>query len=131
MGFPMSSEAAILQAIRNDAANHGLDLWRNNSGAFQDASGRYIRYGLANDSAELNERVKSSDLIGIRPLLITPEWVGHVVGVFTAIETKATGWRPDKRSKAQQAFHDIVRKDGGFAGFAASVEEFRRIACLR
>lgn len=123
----MSSESAIQQAIRHDAANHGMDMWRNNNGAFEAPGGRWVRYGLANDSAELNERVKSSDLIGIRPLLITPEWVGHVVGVFTAVETKATGWRPDKRSAAQGAFHDIVRKDGGFAGFAASVSEFRRI----
>lgn len=124
------SEASVSQQIRLDAASCGVDLWRNNSGAFQDLTGRWIRYGLANDSAELNERIKSSDLIGVRPLLITPEWVGHTVGVFIAVETKQPGWRMDQRAKAQAAFHDIVRKDGGFAGFASSVAEWRRIACL-
>lgn len=129
----MSGEAKAAQDIRLDAAACGVDLWRNNSGAFQDVSGRWVRYGLCNDSAELNEHVKSSDLIGIRPMIITPEWVGHRVGVFIAVETKLPGWRltpGDKRGQAQARFHDIVRADGGFAGFASSVEEWRRIACL-
>lgn len=123
-------EAASASYIRLYAAQQGVELWRNNVGVAVDDKGRHIRYGLCNDSPKLADRVKSSDYIGITPVLITPEMVGTVVGVFTAVETKSTDWilRPsDQRGIAQQAFHDIVRRVGGFAGFARTVEEFRRI----
>lgn len=129
----MISEARVQQDIWHDAANHGINLWRNNSGAFEGPGGRWVRYGLCNDSAELNERIKSSDRIGIRPLIITPEWVGHKVGIFIAVETKPPGWHltpGDARGQAQARFHDIVRGDGGLAGFASSVEDWRAIARL-
>lgn len=123
-------ESATASHIRLDAARNGVDLWRNNVGACQDQHGRVIRYGLCNDSKVICDRVKSSDFIGITPMMITPDMVGCTVGVFTAIETKATGWtlRPsDKRGLAQKAFHDIVIKSGGFAGFASTIEHFRKI----
>jgi hypothetical protein len=129
----MSSEAAIQQAIRLDIARSGIDLWRQNVGACQDQSGRLIRYGLLNDSKAINEKFKSSDLIGIRPVLITSEWVGHTVGVFAAIECKESGWklRPgDARGQAQQRFIDLVRAAGGMAGFARSVDEARAVLML-
>lgn len=129
----MTSEAAIQQAIRLDIARSGIDLWRQNVGACQDQSGRLIRYGLLNDSKAINEKFKSSDLIGIRPMLVTSEWVGHTVGVFAAIECKESGWklRPgDARGQAQQRFIDLVRAAGGFAGFARSVDEARGILRL-
>lgn len=106
--------------------------WRNNSGACTDETGRLIRYGLGNDSAQLNASVKSSDLIGI-----TPEWAyierfgWRWVGVFTALEIKPSGWslRPgDARGLAQAKFHDIVTGVGGFAGFITDPEtDIRRI----
>lgn len=123
-------ESATASLIRLEAANLGIDLWRNNVGALQDASGRLIRYGLCNDSAGLSKRIKSSDLIGITPVRITPQMVGYYLGVFTAVETKASDWvfNPnDERSSAQAKFHDIVRQAGGFAGFARTPEEFKRI----
>lgn len=123
-------ESAVSSHGRLYAAQQGVDLWRNNCGAFQDETGRWIRYGLCNDSKKLSEKVKSSDLIGITPTLITPEMVGYMLGVFTAIETKPTDWHmtpADKRAEAQAAFHDIVHKNGGFAGFAQSKEDFKRI----
>jgi hypothetical protein len=95
-------------------------LWRNNSGAYMDDHGRMVRYGLANESAQENRVIKSSDLIGITPVLIQPHMVGYHLGVFTAYEVKPSGWklRPsDKRGLAQQNFHDIVRASCGFAGF--------------
>lgn len=113
-------EHPIQQQTRLVAAQSGLLLMRNNSGAFQDERGRWIRFGLMNDSKRLNDEVKSSDLIGIVPTLITPDMVGQIVGVFTAIETKREGWRHrpnDPREKAQAKFHQIVRNHGGRAGF--------------
>lgn len=123
-------ESAAASHIRLDAAGFGVELWRNNVGACMDESGRMIRYGLCNDSPALAKRVKSSDYIGITPVIITPAMIGQVVGLFTAIETKASDWvfrASDERALAQAAFHDIVRRPGGLAGFARNVDDFRRI----
>lgn len=124
-------ESGVASHIRLEAANSGIELWRNNVGVLRDENGRPIRYGLANDTAALNKNIKSSDFIGITPVQAYVEGIGWtVLGVFTAIETKAEDWKfyqSDERALAQQAFHDIVRKAGGFAGFARNITEFRRI----
>lgn len=123
-------ESAGASHIRLFAAQQGIDLWRNNVGSLPDRTGRPVRYGLCNDDARLNKRVKSSDFIGITPKYITPEMVGRIVGIFTAVETKHSDWvfsLTDERAVAQLAFHDIVRNAGGLAGFAKDVEDFRRI----
>lgn len=123
-------ETAVSAHVRLEAARFNTLLYRNNVGVCQDHTGRVIRYGLANDSATLAKHVKSSDFIGITPVTITPDMVGKTVGVFTAVETKASGWRmipSDKRALAQSKFHDIVKQAGGYAGFATCIEDFRRI----
>lgn len=123
-------EATIQNQIRLAAAQGGSDLWRNNVGVLLDKTGRPVRYGLANENPNINKVIKSSDLIGITPLFVTPEMVGRIVGVFTAVEVKRGDWKfcpNDEHSLAQKNFHDIVKKSGGFAGFAQSVEDYRRI----
>ena len=129
----MSGEDVVQQRIRLMIGGAGMTPMRNNVGACQDQTGRLIRYGLMNDTKDLNEKFKSSDLIVPRPMLITQEWVGHVVGVFAAIECKETGWKltpGDKRGQAQKNFHDLIRAAGGFAGFATSVDDAREILRL-
>ncbi len=120
----MTSEAPTQQGIRLEGSRLGAYLWRNNSGAYQDDSGRVVRYGLANESKRLNDALKSSDLIGFIPVVITPGMVGTTVAVFTAIEAKPPGWQriSSKREYAQNSFIQLVRSFGGRAGFAASVE---------
>lgn len=123
------NEAAMQSIIRRDFAFIG-PIWRNNSGACEDKTGRLIRYGLGNDSAQLNAVVKSSDLIGIVPVTITPDMIGKTIGVFTALEVKAPDWtlRPsDSRGLAQSKFHDIVKKAGGYAGFVASPDDMLKV----
>lgn len=128
-------ESPVQQRIRLDAAYMNINLMRNNVGVLMDSNGRPVRYGLMNDSAELNRAVKSSDLIGPTPVFITPQMVGYTLAVFTAVECKESGWtfpnqtnrKEYERCMAQAAFHDIVRKAGGFAGFATSVEDWRKI----
>jgi hypothetical protein len=63
----------------------------------------------------MNQRIKSSDLIGITPVLITQEMVGYRLGVFTAREIKRPGWvyTGQPREVAQQRFGDIVIAHGG------------------
>lgn len=121
-------ESAVASHIRLDAAQCGCWLGRNNSGGFYDQSERFVRYGLG-AFTEADE-CKSSDFIGITPLLITPADVGRVVGVFTAIETKPSDWKfnsADKRCLHQKNFIDMVISAGGFAGFATNVNDFRKI----
>lgn len=103
---------------------------RNNSGALKDAQGRWVFYGLGNISKKHGDQIKSSDLIGFTKVKITAEMVGQTLAVLTAIEVKRPGWVRkvnDKRENAQEAFVQWVRRNGGFAGFASSIEEFRKI----
>jgi len=105
-------------------------LWRNNNGAVQDAGGRLIRYGIANDSKKINQRFKSSDLIGITPITVTPAMVGMRVGVFTAIEMKKTDWRPGEdpqRERAQLRFINTVRNAGGLALFCNNPVQYQQL----
>ena len=119
------SEAANQNRIRDHFAQQGVRLWRQNVGALKDATGRILRYGLANDSAELNRQLKSSDLIGWRPLLVTPDMVGQVVAQFVSVEVKDDDWQfPRPTNKAEYARCDAQRRwlrmalaDGAFGGF--------------
>ena len=112
------SEAGVQSRIRLEAAEKRIYLWRNNVGAGKlQEGGRFIRWGLANDSAQLNERLKSADLIGLRPLRITPAMVGQVVGQFVSREAKASDWKPDGSMKcmAQMAWATLINLNGGDA----------------
>ena len=118
-------ESAVTSHVRLAAAQLNVTLWRNNCGGFYDERGRFVRYGLGSEA-----KLASSDWIGIRPTLITPDMVGQVLGVFTAVEMKAEGWRFNKNDKhllQQKHFIDIVNQNGGLAGFAQSVDDFYRI----
>lgn len=114
-----TSEAAIQAAIRVEASQKGLRLWRNNVGALLDSRGVPVRYGLANESPEMNRKIKSSDLIGIRPVLIGPEHLGTTIGQFTAIEVKKAHWKyaGDAHERAQAKFIGVVQSMGGYAKF--------------
>jgi len=117
---PAGSEAWAQSAVRLEASQKGMRLWRNNVGALRDEAGRVVRYGLANDSAQLNSRIKSSDLIGIKPLTVTADMVGHTVGVMLCREIKAPGWRytGTDREQAQLAWINMINSMGGDAAFA-------------
>lgn len=120
------SEAAVQQQIRLEAGRRGVALFRNNNGACMDEeTNRLIRYGLANDSKAMNEKLKSHDLIGITPHIVTVADVGCTLGLFTSIETKRAGWKytGTDREKAQLAWSKLVIKLGGRAMFATSPEE--------
>lgn len=120
----MRSESEIQQLIQMEVARYGCILLRNNSGALKDNRGRLVRYGLGNVSSENNKRIKSSDLIGITPTVITPEMVGQLVGIFTATEVKAEGWKykGTPREVAQKNFIEWIKAKGGIAGFCNSVD---------
>lgn len=119
------SETAVQQRIRLEAFKRGTALWRNNNGATFDEDGRLIRYGLCNDSKAMNEKLKSHDLIGITPHIVSIQDIGQTIGVFTSIEVKKAGWKytGTVREKAQLAWGKLIIKLGGRAQFATSAEE--------
>lgn len=114
------SEAAAQTDVRLEASRKGARLWRNNVGATMDADGRFIRFGLCNDSKEMNRQIKSSDLVGIRRVRVEPYHVGGFIGQFVAREIKAPGWKfsGTDREVAQLRFLELVVSLGGDAAFA-------------
>lgn len=114
-----TSEQAVKAAVRLEAAGKGLRLWVNNVGAFKDERGVPVRYGLANESKQVNSILKSSDLIGIRPLLIDSGHVGCVIGQFVARECKEPNWqyKGNPHEEAQLNFLQLVTALGGDAQF--------------
>lgn len=114
------SEAAVQAEIRLAAARRGITLWRNNVGAYETPEGQWVRYGLNNDSAQANKRMKSADLIGIhRPS-----------GRFVSIEVKRPGWKhseASERDRAQLAWAITINAMGGVALRATSAEALEEI----
>lgn len=122
----MRSESAILNDIRLEASERGIRLWRNNVGASYTKNGDFIRYGLANDAAAVNSVLKSSDLIGIRPVLITPQHVGSVIGQFVSREVKHAEWKyyANDKELAQKRWIDLILECGGDACFVTGRGSF-------
>lgn len=117
------SESNISSRTRLAAVAKRWRLWRNNRGAGKMESGSYVRFGLANDTKALGDKLKSGDLIGWRPVIITPDMVGKVIAQFVSVETKAEDWRPppkdtkDEAAAAQYLWADLVNREGGYAVF--------------
>jgi len=112
------AESSVQAQIRLLASQRGWRLFRNNVGVMRREDGVPVRFGLANDSKQMNRQYASADLIGIRPVLILPAHVGHTLGVFTSIECKHPDWKPspsDERYAAQCRWRDLVLSLGGYA----------------
>jgi hypothetical protein len=114
------SEAAVQTNVRLEGSNKGLRLWRNNVGAGTLMDGGFMRWGLCNESKQMNKEIKSSDLIGIRPIRITEHHIGQLIGQFVARETKPGYWSfvGNDHENAQLKFLEIVMSLGGDAAFA-------------
>lgn len=116
-----ASESRVQALTRLRAAELGnVRLWRNNVGVLPDQNGRPVRFGLANESAAINKKIKSADLIGWQSVLITPEMVGRIIAQFLSVENKHAQWVPsltDPREIAQYGWADLVCREGGRAIF--------------
>jgi hypothetical protein len=111
-GQHAQSEGAVQQQVRLEAAEKRILLFRNNVGVLMNAESeppRPVRFGLANDSKALNERIKSGDLVGLRP-----------GGQFVSREIKHAGWKytGTDREVAQLRWIELVQSHGGDAAFA-------------
>lgn len=99
-------EQSIMQRVQLEASRKGWRVFRNNVGVLPDRRGVPVRYGLCPGS---------SDLIGWRELVITPDMVGHTVAQFVAVEVKGpTG----KATPKQMKFLEAVARSGGVAVIA-------------
>lgn len=127
------SEAWAQQQVRFKAGELGAGvLWRNNVGSTPAQSSHQcpacrheyvenhtpLRYGIANDSAQMNKMFASSDLIGIRQYTVQPQDVGRVLGLFWAVEVKAPRVKIDLEKSAHQKRQ---------AAFGALVESFNGV----
>ena len=109
-----SNEGAVQNRIRLALSRGATRLFRNNTGALKDATGRLVHFGLCKGS---------SDLIGWKTVTITPEMVGQEIAVFCALEIKDKG----KATVLQRHFISVVHDAGGISGVARSVDEAERI----
>lgn len=133
------SEARAQQQARLDIVHAGAMSWRNNVGAtpavtqhtcpkcrfhFEERQ-QPVRYGLANDSPQLNKRIKSGDLILAIPRIITPDMVGQKFAQFGSVEVKRPGWQytGTKQEPAQAAWAALINNLGGFATFSTGKVE--------
>jgi hypothetical protein len=109
-----SNEGAVQNRIRLALSRGATRLFRNNTGALKDQNGRLVHFGLCKGS---------SDLIGWKSVVVTPEMVGQTVAIFCALEIKDKG----KATVLQKHFISVVRDAGGVSGVARSVEEAQQI----
>jgi len=120
----MTAESEIQRDIQMEAPKAGARLLRNNIGAYQDETGRWVHYGVGGKGG--------ADLLGWCEKVITPEMVGATVAIITACEVKGSDWRPPKsgkqfeRWKLQQQFVAAINQAGGIATVASSVDDLTR-----
>lgn len=114
-----ASESHVDSLIALEASDKDILWMRNNVGACQDKTGRVIRYGLLNESKQMNERLKSPDRIGIRRLVITSDMVGSSVGQFVAREIKHATWTGRTLSPHEQAQLNCLQLFTGYGADAS------------
>jgi hypothetical protein len=106
-------ETPTVKAVQLKASELGWRLYRNNVGRLQAKTGQWVQYGLC---------VGSSDLIGWRTRVVTPDMVGQPIAQFVAVEVKTdTGTLTEE----QIAFLATVRLAGGVAMMVRSEGELR------
>jgi hypothetical protein len=118
MASSSPSEHEIQQRIRLACGRGAVRLWRNNTGALVDQQGRFVRFGLCKGS---------SDLIGLRSVVVTTEMVGQRIAQFVALEIKAP---QGVVSPEQQAFLRLVQELGGVASVCRSIEQAQAVLDL-
>ena len=91
-------ETKIQNRIMMDMSEKGYLVWRNQVGLFKTLDGRTVNIGIKG----------SSDLMAIKPTVITPEMVGQTLAVFVAVEVKtATGRQSEPQKKWQKAVEKL------------------------
>ena len=125
-------ESDIQRAVMLAASSAGLTVWRNNTGQAWAGTAQRLQDGsiLIRDPRPLHAGLckGSSDLIGLRRVLVTPEMVGRTLAQFTGIEVKRPGQRP---TPEQAHFLEFVQDAGGLALVARSPDDIRHLGSQR
>lgn len=116
------TEPELIRRILLAGTAEGARLFRQNVG--QGWAGKAVHRGstvVIENARPLHAGLckGSSDIIGWRPVVITPDMVGQTVAIFVAIEAKTGRLRT---TADQQRFLDAVEKAGGIAGVARGVD---------
>ena len=91
-------ETKIQNRIMLAMSKKGYLCWRNQVGLFKTLDGRTVNIGIKG----------SSDLMAVKPTVITPEMVGQTLAVFVAVEVKtATGRQSEPQKKWQKAVEKL------------------------
>ena len=93
-----NEETNIMNKIMLAMSKKGWLCWRNQVGLFKTLDGRTVNIGIKG----------SSDLMAIKPTVITPDMVGQTLAVFVAVEVKtATGRQSEPQKKWQKAVEKL------------------------
>lgn len=91
-------ETKIQNRIMMAMSKKGYLCWRNQVGLFKTMDGRTVNIGVKG----------SSDLMAIKPIVITPDMVGQTLPIFVAVEVKtATGRQSEPQKKWQAAVEKL------------------------
>jgi hypothetical protein len=116
------SERAIQNEVLLALADLGMTGWRQNVGTGW--AGKAIKRAdgsvLIQDARPLHAGLckGSSDIIGLRPVIITDAMIGKTLAQFVALEIKQPGQSP---TPEQRHFLAFVSERGGFARVVRSV----------
>lgn len=113
-------ETDYVNAIREAVARmDDVRLFRNNTGVLRDRGGAYVRYGLAEGSADLIGCVSVMANV-VRASLPAPSMTSFRVARFLAIEVKQPGKKPTEH---QSRWLDMMQEQGAIVGVAVHVED--------
>jgi hypothetical protein len=135
-----SIEHGIQQRILLSCGSGDSRLWRNNVGSgwtgqatrVNDQNRRSVAAALRPGDVVIRAGrilhaglcVGSADAVGLVSVLVTPEHVGQRLGVFCGVEVKRPG---GPATAGQRDWVSLIRRMGGRAGFAESVEQAQEI----
>jgi hypothetical protein len=108
----------VVAEVRTELARLGIVNWRNNVGQLQDATGRYVRYGLCEGSADLIACVP------VGPCVCGCTACSREIGRFVGIEVKGPR---TATSSEQYAWQAIVRQHGGIVEIVHDASEIARV----
>ena len=125
MKKPNSEARNVIEARLAVGMILGVSLWKNVRGVYRRLfDNSKVTVGLGPNGA--------SDLLGYKSELVDDEWIsknrGKLVARFCAVEMKADKDDTDPEHLARQAeFIATVEKAGGYAGFARSGDDVKKI----
>jgi hypothetical protein len=116
-------EQGIQNQILTAMGRKGAYALRINSGTFW--GGKMVKHDgkylvLENPTKIQGAIAGTSDIVGCKPITITPEMVGNKIGRFVAIEVK----KPGENAKDHQAkYLSVMKSMGAIVGVARSPED--------